>query len=367
MTIEIFRKILLMTPPLTFVVVANGHDVPSLGALEDDLCIETFYLRIRVSQEQQSWMDVRFKWRFPNLPATFPEIHNRNTNSNITIPGNSPVQAAQEGVLVNINFTFEASVSQLSRPTSCSFEFYNEHTESPAARTCLTLLKAAPNLRFFVYHAEFDDISGTTLERSARQHGGSALDHDLESLQLIVVNNYAAIVARIRLPSLKRLVYEDGSRTAPQTIFDLILRSNPLLTYLKLRSESVDKIMTVNVLRLLPMLEELHLSDFALSAQSLRALNMKNEGSTPRREDKPVIRPKLQLLRLQQVVPQELETCTDVLFSLIQSRPAHRPFQNVHLSRTFGVIALSLTESDHDRMGQELQSRGSIFLRGNDS
>ncbi|KAL5486150.1 hypothetical protein ACEPAI_7194 [Sanghuangporus weigelae] len=155
MPVEIFQEILLMTLPPTFVVAANGHDVSSLGALEDDLCMETFYLPIRISQvsrhwqrlsrslgnlwshlcvtltpanfrwaqkvfdtfiersnrsplnfgfacdlrdvtdaqahgagsnivlallkEQQRWMDVRFKWRFLNLPATFPEIHITDT------------------------------------------------------------------------------------------------------------------------------------------------------------------------------------------------------------------------------------------------------------------------------------------------
>ncbi|KAL5486149.1 hypothetical protein ACEPAI_7193 [Sanghuangporus weigelae] len=215
-----------------------------------------------------------------------------------------------------------------------------------------------------MWRSVIEDNLDTILKEFSREYGGSAMEHDLENLQLTALKISSAVVDRLRLPSLKRLVYEDVIGAGERMIFDLILRSDPPLTYLRLSSGSVDKIMLVNVLRLLPTLEELHLSDFIMSARFLRALDMKNEGGTPRREDSSVICPNLQSLRLQHlvVVPQELETCTDALFSLIQSRHAYRPSHNVHLSRTFGAIALPLTDSDHDRLRQELESRGNVLF-----
>ncbi|OCB89934.1 hypothetical protein A7U60_g2874 [Sanghuangporus baumii] len=405
MPVEIFQKVLLMTLPPTFVVSANGRDVPSLDALEEDLCMETFYLPIRVSQdvknaevheagsniisdllkEQRRWMDVRFKWRYLNFPATFPGIYITDTPILTSLyletilfeRHKGPYWANISGiswrtrtVILRGYFAFEVGANQLSRLTSCSFDFHYEHPDSPVARTCLALLKVSPNLRFLVCQSGLDDTFGTTLEEFAREHNGSAVDHDLESLEIIALKNSAAVVERLRLPSLKRLVYEDGVGTAARTIFDLIRRSDLPLTYLQLRSGIVDEVTLVNVLRLLPTLEDLHLSGFTVSAQFLRALDVKNEGSTPPpapSEDKSLICPHLRSLRLQWLVPQELETCTNALFSLIQSCHVHRSFYNAHLSHTSGVIALPLTDSDHDNLRQELQRRGSVFLRGNDS
>ncbi|KAL5525617.1 hypothetical protein ACEPAG_6953 [Sanghuangporus baumii] len=182
--------------------------------------------------------------------------------------------------------------------TSRSFDFLYEHQDSPVARTCLALLKVSPNFRFLICQYGLDDTFGTTLEEFAQEHNGFAVDHNLESLEIITLKNSAAVVERLRLPSL---VYEDGVETAARTIFDLIRRSAPPLTYLQLRSGSVEEVALVNVLRLLPMLENIHLSGLTVLTQFLRALDVKNEGSTPPpalNEDKSLTCSNLRTLRL---------------------------------------------------------------------
>ncbi|KAL5486176.1 hypothetical protein ACEPAI_7221 [Sanghuangporus weigelae] len=101
---------------------------------------------------------------------------------------------------------------------------------------------------FLICQPGLDDTFVTILEEFVREHDGSAKDHDLESLEITALKNSVAVVERLRLPSLKRLVYADD--------FDLILRSDPPLTYLQLRSGSVDEVTLVNVLRLLPTLDD---------------------------------------------------------------------------------------------------------------